>query len=160
MLAQLLASELEATRALGTVLIEEYHCLREHQPPEVLAAVVSAKEAATARLQADAARRLEHLGRHGFPSNAEGLAACIAAAPTEERFRLNALWHDLMDAAGTAWKQNGINGGIIAASRSATERALAILRGQDTNTCLYGADAKAHYGSGAGGAHLRTLIRA
>lgn len=158
MLTALIEQELAATRALLAVLDQEYAALRERQPAEVLEAVVRAKEAATARLQDIAAGRLQFIARAGHAPDAAGLAACIAAVPTEERFRLNALWRELLDVAGRAWKQNGINGAVIAASRSATERALAILRGQDTSTCLYGADARARYGSGGGS--VRPLISA
>lgn len=157
MLTVLIEQELAATRALLAVLEQEYSALRERHDAHTLEAVVRAKETAAGRLQQIAAGRMQHLLGSGYPPDAAGLAACIAAVPTEDRFRLNALWRELLDVAGRAWKQNGINGAVIAASRSATERALALLRGQDPNTCLYGADARARYATGGS---VRPLISA
>lgn len=157
MLTVLIEQELAATRALLAVLEQEYTALCERHDASALEAVVRAKETAAGRLQEIASGRMQHLTRTGFPPDASGLAASIASVPTEERFRLHAQWRELLDVAGRAWKQNGINGAVIAASRNATERALALLRGQDPNACLYGSDARAHY---AAGSSVRPLISA
>lgn len=156
MLLSLMERELAVTRELLDLLQHEYTALRARDPA-ALQTLVDAKSACTERLQEIAGERLRFLVEGGFSADAAGLQAAIAANGTEGRFRLHAVWSDLTAVAERAWQQNTVNGAVISASRSNAERALAILRGQDTSTCLYGQNARASYGSSGGS---RSLVKA
>ena len=98
--------------ALETVLLEEQCALRERDP-EPLIEVAERKRALLLELQA------------GAPALAD-----LPQADAMLRYRLE-------KGFDLCRQLNQVNGGVVAASRGATERALAVLRGESLATSLY-----------------------
>jgi flagellar biosynthesis/type III secretory pathway chaperone len=114
----------EVFDALESTLLEEQQALLDRDP-EVLLAVAERKRGHLLELQQ------------------------IAAALTELPSAAPALRERLEATFARCRQLNQINGGVVAASRGATEKALALLRGDDVSLSLYDAhgDTRATGGS-------------
>jgi flagellar biosynthesis/type III secretory pathway chaperone len=148
MLATLLQEERAAVESLAQQLRYEYAVLKTRDAPG-LEQIVREKLASADHLRTLIASRLGYLRNQGFAANPQGLAACIADAPSDEQALLSTLMADLESAAAQARHQNEVNGSIIAASRSYVERALVILSGRDPLDFLYDQETRKVFGNGS-----------
>jgi flagellar biosynthesis/type III secretory pathway chaperone len=146
MLTLLLREEMAAIADFHQLLLEEYAALKTHDLLK-LKQLTAEKQVCTGRLQILIERRGEYLQQQEIGCNASAVEAYIACVTPSERTPLEALWASHQETLAQVKRQNEINGAIISASRNHVERALAILRGQDREDCLYSQGAQMTFGN-------------
>ncbi len=141
MLSAILQAEIAALSELERLLILELGALKARRLEE-LESLIAAKQRCVEQCARYFQERCAHLVSHGFEIGHSGTDSCIDSNPVGQRRALRGLWVDLRELGARTRHRNEINGAIMAASRSHTERALAVLQGRDVHASLYGQDAQ------------------
>ena len=145
---QMLNAELEGYRALSAALDEEAIAL-SRRDAQTLGELAVRKEGLTSTLQEYNEQRNALLEYAGFQADASAVTACIEHAPENRRKLLSALWGQLLDTATDCRERNHSHGRDIEINLDFNRRALGILRGEQPDNALYGANGRP--GSGSGG---------
>ena len=146
MLRAILQAEFAALSELERLLILEFSALKARHLEE-LENLIAAKQSCVEQCTRHFQERCAHLVSHGFEIGHAGTDSYIDSTPAGRRLALRSLWGDLRELGARTRYRNEINGAIMAASRSHTERALAVLQGRDAHVSLYGQGAQSTIGS-------------
>lgn len=135
-MAQLLEQETTAVAQLMDILERERHALQRREV-DTLSQCIVEKAPVIAQLQGLSQQRDTAVKSAGFTLNTAGLVRYLRQLDPQGVMHLIKHGHHLTRLAAQCHKCNAINGSIIAATRTRTERTLAILRGQHEQLTTY-----------------------
>jgi len=136
-LEQLLNSAVQTSTMLLSALQKEYASLGLEPPEDFLSALQDKQEALDKLGKIDAA--LLRMEAHGFHPGKDSQRFFISHYGQLNGDRIEHIWQEFLELLEQCHHQNSINGCMIKQQQQATQQALAILRGQDT-------EAVANYG--------------
>ncbi len=136
-LKPILAAELDASKALHTLLMQERTALIEADLDNINQTIAK-KQTLIMQLEQLNRQREAMLQAAGFPKDKDGLDAYIENQATDEREDLKQMVTAVREAAHACRDYNQINGGIVNVNRQYLQKAISILRGRDMNVAAYG----------------------
>ncbi len=136
-LKPILAAELDASKALHALLMQERTALIEADLDNINQTIAK-KQTLIMQLEQLNRQREAMLQAAGFPKDKDGLDAYIENQAPDEREDLKQMVTAVREAARACRDYNQINGGIVNVNRQYLQKAISILRGRDMNVAAYG----------------------
>ncbi len=124
-----------ADAMLKCLLAEREHLLARN--PDAIQETTRTKLALFDQLEKLETRRHQFLANAGYGTDNNGMVRLLKHMPNGAR--LGARWNKVLDDLARCREANQVNGGILELGRRQAEQALAILRGQVSQTRVYGA---------------------
>lgn len=143
-LSRLLAAELEESRHLLEILIEEHQSLG-HADPDQITAISTRKRDCLKKVERHYNDREQFLTRLGISSGTAGMESLVRSLPRETTIAKQ--WRELQSLAKDLKRQNDINGGIVALTQRHITLALDILSGRANTTPTYGPSGQTNHGN-------------